>query len=334
MNQSQSTDSASHSRLNALLEIDNLSVGFRDGEDDVIVVRDVSFSVSKGETVALVGESGCGKSVTALSLSRLLPSTVFYPAGSISIDGRNVLKMRGNELRDIRGSQIAYIFQDPGTSLNPVLRVGFQIREAIRAHRPQTDTQQEALRLLGIVGIPDPETKISAYPHELSGGQQQRIMVAMALACNPRLLIADEPTTALDVTIQAQILELLSDIQHKMGMAILLITHNLGLVADIAHTTNVMYAGFIVETGGTEEVLTHPAHPYTRGLLDAIPQMETTKRMQGIDGSVPDPRHLPEGCPFAPRCFRAETCCQNNIPKMTDVDDSGIHKTRCFFPII
>lgn len=320
--------------MSELLRVNDLRVWFLDDKNTIKAVNGIDLSIDDGKTVALVGESGCGKSVTALSLSKLLPQPpATFPSGNILLNGEDVLTMGPKKTASLRGNTISYIFQDPGTSLNPVLRVGFQIREAIQAHRPQTDTQQETLRLLEMVGIPDTETKIRAYPHELSGGQQQRVMIAMALASNPRLLVADEPTTALDVTIQAQILELLTDIQSKTGMAVLLITHNLGLVADVAHTTNVMYAGFIVETGNTEDVLTNPAHPYTQGLLNAIPQMESPKRMQGISGSVPDPSRLPKGCPFAPRCSRAESCCQNSIPEMTDIDNVGIHKTRCFFAL-
>jgi len=314
-------------------------VWFRDGDKIVKAVNGIDLDVGERQTVALVGESGCGKSVTALSLSRLLPQPpASFPSGEIALLGNDVLRMNARQIASLRGNMISYVFQDPGTSLNPVLRVGFQIMEAIRAHRPQADARQEALRLLGTVGLPDPEMKLRAYPHEMSGGQQQRAMIAMALACNPRLLVADEPTTALDVTIQAQILQLLSSLQRERGMAVLLITHNLGLVADVAHTTNVMYAGFIVESGDTEEVLSRPAHPYTRGLLDAVPRMDTRKRMRGIDGSVPRASCLPDGCPFAPRCSRVDERCRCNVPDVTDVEAAGgnddvPHRVRCFFPL-
>jgi peptide/nickel transport system ATP-binding protein len=317
-----------------LLNVHRLSVGFRRGRDSVVVVRDVSFDIRAGETVALVGESGCGKSVTALSLCRLLPEPpAFYPAGIIGFGGREVLQMSRSELRDLRGGQIAYVFQDPGTALNPVFRIGFQLQEAIRAHRHNVDTKAEAIRLLTLVGLPDAASCLRAYPYELSGGMQQRVVIAIALACRPKLLVADEPTTALDVTIQAQILDLLKSLQAEFGMAILMITHNLGLVADVARRVNVMYAGSIVESGRVEAVLKTPAHPYTRGLLNAVPRLTaSTERMQGIPGVVPSPETIPAGCPFAPRCSRSAESCLKSIPESKPVHNAKGHSVRCYFP--
>jgi oligopeptide/dipeptide ABC transporter ATP-binding protein len=318
-----------------LLDVQGLTVGFRSGNEDVIVVHDVSFRIHEGETVALVGESGCGKSVTALTLARLLPEPpAFHPAGVVVFRGREVLQMSRAELRALRGGQIAYVFQDPATALNPVFRIGFQLEEAVRVHRRNVDAHEEAIQLLSLVGLPDAEACLRAYPHELSGGMQQRVVIAMALACRPKLLIADEPTTALDVTIQAQILDLLKRLQEELGMAVLLITHNLGLVADVAHRVNVMYAGSLVESGAVEDVLTAPAHPYTRGLLDVVPRLATTsERMQGIEGMVPSPRDRPLGCPFAPRCSRAEDTCRVRMPLSQDVTGHAKHTVRCHFAL-
>ncbi len=344
MNQSLSTSNISLSTPCPLLEIAGLSVGFRSGGAEVVVVRDLSFSICEGETVALVGESGCGKSVTALSLAQLLPSTAYYPAGSISIEGQNILQMSGAELREMRGSKIAYVFQDPGTALNPVFRIGFQLEEAVRTERGRSgsknikqeareEVREEAVRLLSLVGLPDAEACLRAYPHELSGGMQQRVVIAMALACRPKLLVADEPTTALDVTIQAQILDLLKSLQTKFKMAVLLMTHNLGLVADVADRVNVMYAGSLVESGEVEDVLANPAHPYTKGLLAAVPSLEATqdgRRMKGIDGAVPMPGQLPAGCPFAPRCKYVMERCQIDMPEIESVRENSEHNARCF----
>jgi oligopeptide/dipeptide ABC transporter ATP-binding protein len=315
-----------------LLQVRDLKVRFGSPERPIRAVDGVSFSIPSASTVALVGESGCGKSVTALSLARLVPSPPgVYAGGSVMFDGRDVLKMNDRELSDLRGRDISYVFQEPGSALNPVFRVGYQIREAIRLHRRDVDSRQEAVKLLSMVGLPDPERRLDMYPHELSGGMQQRVMIAMALACRPRLLVADEPTTALDVTIQAQILELIGSLQKQLKMAVLLITHNLGLVADVAHVVNVMYAGRIVESGRTEDVLANPAHPYTRGLLDAVPRIGGKReRMKGIDGSVPHPARLPTGCKFAPRCPKAQPRCQESEPEITSTRNE--RHVRCYFP--
>jgi oligopeptide/dipeptide ABC transporter ATP-binding protein len=332
MNDSLQTSNILSTASQPLLEVCGLTVGFRSGDDDITVVRDVSFSIEEGETVALVGESGCGKSVTALSLTRLLPQPpAYYPTGRILLEGRYVLEMSSAELRDIRGSEIAYVFQDPGTALNPVFRIGFQLEEAVSGTRQES--REEALRLLSLVGLPDAESCLRAYPHELSGGMHQRVVIAMALACRPKLLVADEPTTALDVTIQAQILDLLKKLQSEYKMAVLLITHNLGLVADVADRVNVMYAGSLAESGDVADVLSNPQHPYTEGLLKAVPRLDTVQngeRMQGIEGAVPVPGQLPAGCPFAPRCSLVMDRCRQQMPEICGVAGSAGHAVRCF----
>ena len=312
-----------------LLDVQDLRTRFKAKRGMVRAVDGVSFAVRKGETVALVGESGCGKSVTALSLARLVPQPPgVYEGGRILYEGRDVLRMDEAALRELRGKEISYVFQEPGESLNPVFRVGYQIGEAIRLHRANVNVRDEVIRLMNLVGLPEPERRMDAYPNELSGGMQQRAMIAMALACSPNLLIADEPTTALDVTIQAQIMELLGSLQKQLGMAVLLITHNLGLVADVAHWINVMYAGRIVESGPTEDVLTHPKHPYTIGLLEAVPRLEgTAGRLKGIDGTVPNPAQLPSGCKFHPRCGKCQAICREKEPAFEEAGPS--HSVKC-----
>jgi ABC-type dipeptide/oligopeptide/nickel transport system ATPase component len=269
-----------------LLEVRNLSVQFATEEGVVEAVRGVSFTVEAGETLAVVGESGSGKSVTALSLTRLLPEPpARYSGGEILLNGHNVLKMRPGELRGVRGKRIAYIFQEPSTSLNPVFTIHFQIAEALKLHRPDvTDYDAEVAKWLGLVGIVHPEQRMWDYPHQLSGGMQQRAMIAMALSCRPDLLVADEPTTALDVTIQAQIIGLLRDLKQQLDMSILLITHNFGIIGGLADRVAVMFRGKIVEYGKTEEVLRHPQHPYTRALIDCIPKLGSrARRLTTID---------------------------------------------------
>jgi oligopeptide/dipeptide ABC transporter ATP-binding protein len=318
-------------RKQQLVEVEDLRVHFGSQERPVKAVDGVSFGINERETVALVGESGCGKSVTALSLAKLVPIPPGrYVAGIVRYRGDDVLAMDAGALRKLRGDEIAYVFQEPSTSLNPVFRVGYQIAEALRLHRRDVDAREEVLRLMRLVGLPEPERRSRAYPHELSGGMQQRVMIAMALACNPRLLIADEPTTALDVTIQAQILELLGELQEQLGMTVLLITHNLGLVADVSHRVMVMYAGHIVETGPTAEVLAHPRHPYTRALVAAVPRIDETRdRLEGIPGSVPNPADWPEGCRFNPRCPFAQERCRRDIPGLAGDDPE--RRTACHF---
>jgi oligopeptide/dipeptide ABC transporter ATP-binding protein len=316
-----------------LLNIEGLCTGFSTDKGDVQVVRNISLSIRYGETVALVGESGCGKSVTALSITRLLPEHRTKYSGKIVFNGRDLLQSSVAELRQVRGQEIAYIFQDPATALNPVLRIGFQLREAIRRSDSHAPEAEEGARLLELVGLPDPKSCLNSYPHELSGGMQQRVMIAMALASRPKLLIADEPTTALDVTIQAQILDILKRLRTEFNTAILLITHNLGLVADCADRLNVMYAGTIVESGDVVDILTSPAHPYTKGLLQAVPSMRSASsgiRMQGIDGTVPSPDKMPAGCPFAPRCTEVLPRCETQTPPISCLTDTAKHCVRCF----
>lgn len=313
----------------ALLEIQDLQLDF----GPVRVVDGVSLTVEAGRTLALVGESGCGKSVTALSVARLLPSPpVRYAGGSVRLAGREVLALRESELRTLRGGVVGYVFQDPGASLNPVQRIGTQILESLRLHRPEKAREAEAIRLLKQVGIPAPESRVRDYPHQLSGGMQQRAMIALALASEPQLLIADEPTTALDVTIQAQIMDLLRDLQRQLGMAILLITHNLGLVGDLADRVAVMYAGQIVESGSARELLRAPQHPYTRALLNSVPELGRRRdRLVTIPGQVPSPGQWPAGCRFAPRCPVARPSCAQTPAELLPLA-AGTGEVRCPFP--
>lgn len=312
-----------------LLEIKNLQLDFSQGPSRLRALDGVSLSIDAGETLCLVGESGSGKSVTGLSIGRLLPSPpAIYAGGEILLEGRDTLQMSGRELREIRGAVVSYVFQEPGTSLNPVYRVGKQINEALKLHRPNDAGRAEVLRLLKIVGIPAPETRLRSYPHELSGGMQQRVMIAMALASHPKLLVADEPTTALDVTIQAQILELLQMLKQQFGMAILLITHNLGIVSEIADRAAVMYAGQIVEIGSAREILAHPLHPYTRALLESVPKLGVeSDRLTGIRGSVPRLGAFPGGCRFHPRCPEARPACATETVSL--IDRGANRWTRC-----
>ena len=292
-----------------LLEIKGLSVGFKTERGDVRAVNDVSFSIFPGQTVALVGESGCGKSVTAMSILRLIPTPPGrYLGGQILWQGRDVLTLSEREMREVRGGQIAMIFQEPMTSLNPVYSIGDQIVEAVVLHQEvgKSEAYRIAEQSLREVGIADPGRRINEYPHQMSGGMRQRVMIAMALACKPELLIADEPTTALDVTIQAQILELLRKLQRERGMSILMITHDLGVVAENADVVNVMYASRIVESANVEELFDKPQHPYTEGLFRSVPKLGAhAERLQTIAGTVPNPTRFPSGCKFHPRCPRS-----------------------------
>ena len=306
----------------SLLEIKNLKLEFGAGADALRAVDDVSITINAGETVCLVGESGCGKSVTALSIARLVPMPpARYPGGQILLNGRDVLQMNKTELRSIRGGVVSYIFQEPSASLNPVFRIGNQIKESLKLHRPQVATDDEVIRLLKLVGIPAPESRIKDYPHQMSGGMQQRVMIAMALASEPKLLIADEPTTALDVTIQAQILELLKELKARLGMSILLITHNLGIVGDIADRVAVMYAGQIVELAPALELLRRPLHPYTQALMNSVPKLgREQQRLEAIPGNVPNLGHFPSGCRFHPRCPKVQSDCSQKAPELVEVE--------------
>ena len=304
----------------ALLSVQDLVVRFRTHEGTVHAVNGVSFDVAEGETLGLVGESGCGKSVTNLAIMRLLPKPAGrIEGGRILFDGQDLTALDEREMRELRGRDLAMIFQDPMTSLNPVLTVEEQMVETIRAHRRTThgEARKRAVELLGMVGIPDPEERLRNFPHQFSGGMRQRVMIAMALALEPKLLIADEPTTALDVTIQAQVLELLRDLTTRTGTAGILITHDLGVVAGMSQRVNVMYAGYVVETGTTPQLFDAPRHPYTVGLLHSIPRVDAVQgeELIPIEGAPPDQRRPPVGCPFAPRCaWRLEICWEQMPP--------------------
>jgi oligopeptide/dipeptide ABC transporter ATP-binding protein len=298
---------------NELLKINDLTVSFATETGPAKVIENISFSLEKGKTLGLVGESGCGKSVTAMSVMRLLPSPPSrVDSGRILFDGVNLLSLTNKEMRKIRGNRIGMIFQEPMTSLNPTFSIGFQIAEVLRLHRDLSNDQarRRSMELLDLVGVGSPKARIDQYPHQLSGGLRQRVMIAMALACDPDLLIADEPTTALDVTIQAQILELLAQLQQELGMSILLITHDLGVVAEFCEEVVVMYAGKIMEKAHVEELFGHPRHPYTRGLLASIPKIgNKTHHLPTIAGMVPAIDQRPAGCYFADRCERALDVC-------------------------
>jgi oligopeptide/dipeptide ABC transporter ATP-binding protein len=308
--------------MSHLLEVEGLKTYFPTRAGVVKSVDDVSFHIGEGELLGLVGESGCGKSITALSIMRLISSPGKIMAGSIRFKGEELTTASIERLREIRGNDIAMIFQDPMTSLNPVYTVGEQIAEALRLHRKldKQDAWKSAIEAMREVSIPSPQTRANDYPHQLSGGLRQRVMIAMALACDPELLIADEPTTALDVTIQAQILELLNELRRSRKLAVLLITHDLGVVAEVADRVCVMYTGRVIEESGLDEIFDKPKHPYTQGLLRSVPKLSVpdsakATRLQTIEGTVPNPTDLPEGCHFAPRCpFRMDRCTRGEIP--------------------
>lgn len=296
-----------------LLEVDRLQVSFEAENGLLTVVDGVSFSVDAGEIVAIVGESGCGKSVTALSLTQLAGVNARITGGQVRFQSTDISHTSERELRRIRGKDISYIFQEPMTSLNPVYTVGEQIIEPLMLHLKMSRSQalQEAIRLLDLVNIPSPAARVKEYPHQLSGGMRQRVMIAMALACKPKLLVADEPTTALDVTVQAQILDLLQTIQNELGMAVLIITHDMGVVAEFSRRVVVMYAGRVAETGRTEDVFRNPRHPYTRALLNSIPPIDKeVDRLPTLAGTVPSPANMPAGCRFYDRCAEARPVCK------------------------
>ena len=316
-----------------LLEVRDLRTQFSTGGGIVHAVDGVSWDVQPGETVALVGESGCGKSVSALSIMRLIAAPAGrITGGQIFFKGRDLLTLPDHEMRDIRGKDIAMVFQEPMTSLNPVLTVGRQLTEPCEIHLGMTPAQSRvrAIEILGLVGISDAERRLRQYPHQFSGGMRQRLMIAMALSCNPALVLADEPTTALDVTIQAQILELMKGLSQRLGAAMLIITHNLGVVARYADRVNVMYAGKIVEQGTAREIYADPRHPYTLGLLRSVPRLDEPKRekLAPIQGQPPDLTRLPPGCAFAPRCAFAIGRCAVEIPPLEVVD--GNHRSACW----
>jgi oligopeptide transport system ATP-binding protein len=317
-----------------LLEVKGLKTQFMTQDGVVKAVDDVSFYVMPGETLGVVGESGSGKSMTGLSIMRLIPSPPGkIAAGEVLFEGKDILKMSDGDVRAIRGHQIAMIFQDPMTSLNPVLTVNRQISESLILHLGMNKSQARAraIELLKMVGIPNAEARVDQYPHQFSGGMRQRVMIAMALSCNPKLLIADEPTTALDVTIQAQILDLMRDLQRERGTGVIMITHSMGVVAGMADRVQVMYAGHIVETASTLEIFANPRHPYTVGLMKSIPRLDarTKGRLEPIRGLPPDLIDLPDMCPFVPRCNYAREQCEQKNPPLIDIGNG--HGTACWF---
>jgi len=320
--------------MTALLEVKDLKTTFMSAAGLVRAVDGVSWDIKLGETVALVGESGCGKSVTALSIMQLVaPPTGRIESGQVLFKGRDLLELSEAEMRHVRGREIAMVFQEPMTSLNPVLTIGRQLTEGLEIHLNMTRAEAEAraVELLGMVGIPDPKRRLAQYPHQFSGGMRQRMMVAMALACNPALILADEPTTALDVTIQAQILELMRSLSQKLGVAMLIITHNLGVVARYADRVNVMYAGRIIEHATAAELYANPRHPYTLGLLRSVPRLDEPRRerLEPIEGQPPDLSRLPPGCAFAPRCAYRVARCEEEAPALEPAGAGG-HETACW----
>ncbi|HEX8030792.1 MAG TPA: ABC transporter ATP-binding protein [Vicinamibacterales bacterium] len=316
--------------MDPLLSVQNLKTVFDARPNQVVAVNDVSFEIRKGETLGLVGESGSGKSVTAFSLIRLVQEPGRVVGGTVVFQGRDLVALSEAEMRRVRGAGIGFVFQEPMAALNPVMRVGAHIAEALIVHGLATrqDARARAIDLLRAVKIVDPEKRVDDYPHQLSGGMRQRVMLAIALACRPPLVIADEPTTALDVTVQAQILELLRDMKREFDLSLLLITHDLGVIAETADRVAVMYAGRIVEQGPVREIFRNPKHPYTRGLLASIPGGAAGSRLVAIDGAVPNLAQLPPGCSFAPRCADRMAICDSAFPGVTDF--VGDHSVRCY----
>ena len=316
-----------------LLEVKDLKTHFFTMDGVVKAVDGVSYDIEEGETLGLVGESGCGKSVSALSVMRLIPNPPGrIVSGEILLDGEDILKVDMEDMRNIRGAKIAMVFQEPMTSLNPVLTVERQLTETLQLHMGMSseEAKQEGVNLLTRVGIPDPESRIKQYPHQFSGGMRQRVMIAMALSCNPRLIIADEPTTALDVTIQAQILDLMKSLTTEFGVALIVITHNLGVVARYADRVNIMYAGKVIERGDAREIYANPRHPYTVGLLRSVPRLDLPRRakLDPIEGQPPDLIHLAPGCSFEPRCKWAVDKCKTDIPELTEAGEG--HLSACW----
>lgn len=320
----------------ALLQIRNLKTYFYTGDGVVKAVDGVSYDVEQGETLGLVGESGCGKSVSALSIMRLIPNPPGRIVdGEIIFDGRDLLKISEEEMRHIRGNDIAMVFQEPMTSLNPVLTIGRQLTETLQLHLKMNKktSLKRAAELLELVGIAEPDTRLSDYPHQFSGGMRQRVMIAMALSCNPKLLLADEPTTAVDVTIQAQLLELIKRLGDEFGTTVIVITHNLGVVARYANKVNVMYAGRIIETGTARDIYGDPRHPYTLGLLRSVPRLDEPRKEKliPIEGMPPDLSRLPDGCAFRPRCTFAIDKCAQEIPPLLAMEEG--HRAACWVDV-
>jgi oligopeptide/dipeptide ABC transporter ATP-binding protein len=325
--------------IEPLLDVQNLKTKFTTDDESFFAVDGVSFQVFPGRTLGIVGESGCGKSVTSLSILRLIQKPGIIDSGKIFFKGQDLLSLSEPEMRQVRGNKIAMIFQEPMTSLNPVFTCGDQIEEVIRLHQKNLTRQQakdKTIEMLKKVGIPAPEKRYHEYPHQLSGGMRQRVMIAMAISCNPELLIADEPTTALDVTIQAQILDLMKNLQKDFGAGMILITHDLGVVAEVCNEVAVMYAGKIVEYGTVEDIFYRPRHPYTRGLLDSMPHLnpgERLEKLKTIPGMVPSFMNLPKGCRFADRCIYVQNKCKESNPELMGDSQNLSHKAACFFPL-
>ena len=313
-----------------VLEVDDLCTEFHLRSANVGAVDGVSFQVAEGECVGLVGESGCGKSTTGLSIMKLLPNVGHVTRGTVSLLGKDLVKLPEKQMRDVRGNDVAMIFQDPMTSLNPTMTIGRQIAEPVRIHKKvsKAEATDRAIEVLQLVGMPRPAERLSSYPHQLSGGLRQRVMIAIALACEPKLLIADEPTTALDVTIQAQILELLRDLRAELGMAVMLISHDLGVIAEFARRVIVMYAGRVVEDAPVDALFRSPGHPYTEGLMASVPPLEGGgARLYAIPGRIPDPDEQIAGCRFAPRCAHVEAICRAAPPRLLPIANN--HLIRC-----
>lgn len=317
--------------MEKLLEMEHLSVTFGGQENSTTVIEDLSFFIKKGETLGVVGESGSGKSVTSLSIMGLHVESNTSIKGNILFEGKNLLSLNQKQMQEVRGNKIAMIFQEPMTSLNPILTCGRQIMEPLLLHTKMTkkEAKARAIELLSLCGIPAPEQRFYEYPHQMSGGMRQRVMIAMALSCNPQLLIADEPTTALDVTVQAQILELMKELKEKIHMSILMITHDLGIVVDSCDRVIIMYAGQIVESAPVKDLFNNPFHPYTKGLISAIPRLDQKKdRLESIDGMVPDADKMPIGCRFHPRCPHAFERCRQEQPALKVLEET--RSVRCF----
>ncbi|MBA7644629.1 Oligopeptide transport ATP-binding protein OppD [subsurface metagenome] len=320
--------------MEELLKVSDLKTYFFTHEGTVKAVDGIGFSIKQGETLGIVGESGCGKSVTALSIMRLIadpPGKIV--SGEVFFEGKNLLELDNKEIRDIRGKKISMIFQEPMTSLDPVFTIGYEIMETLQIHQglKKQEARQKAIEALKIVGMPDAEKRVDSYPHELSGGMRQRAMIAMALSCNPTLLIADEPTTALDVTIQAQILRLINDLKMKLGTSVMLITHDLGVIAEMCDHVAVMYAGHIVEYSDVDTLFSNPLHPYTKGLNKSIPRLDLeVERLDAIKGLVPNLIDLPAGCPFHPRCDYWSKTCLKDMPPLTEVENRHLAKCHLY----
>lgn len=315
---------------NKVLDIENLHVSFKNADRQVKIINDISFHIKEGETVGIVGESGCGKSMTALSVMRLINTPPAIVSGKINFNGENLLELSKKEMRDIRGNKISMIFQEPMTSLNPVLTVGQQLMEVFTVHQGLSakEARKKAIEALKMVNIAMPEQRINEYPHQFSGGMRQRVMIAMALSCNPKLLIADEPTTALDVTIQAQILRLMKKLKDELGTAIMFITHDLGVVYEICSRAVILYCGQIIEEAKVSDLFINPLHPYTQGLLNSLPVLGVREKLNVIPGSVPSANQFPEGCIFNPRCEHTMEKCRSEAPPILEISNG--HKVKCW----